>query len=131
MPGWGTGSFENEHAQHWLEQLSQLTPEGLSEMLQRAAEADYLGAAEGSAAIAAAEVVAAAAGAPTDPLPGKISDWIGRFDGSPSARFIEVASQAVEKVRRSSELRDLWHQAEGLNEWSTSLRDLEVRLSPK
>jgi hypothetical protein len=39
-----------------------------------------------------------------------------------------VARTAVNKVRLSSELKDLWLEAEGLNEWSAALRDLEKRL---
>jgi hypothetical protein len=41
----------------------------------------------------------------------------------------ELARLAVYKVRTNSELKDLWLEAEGLNEWSAVLRDLEDRLS--
>ena len=62
-------------------------------------------------------------------LPREISDWISQFDGTPSSELRAAASQAVDKVRQNSELRDLWLQAEGLNEWSSGLRDLAARLS--
>jgi hypothetical protein len=41
----------------------------------------------------------------------------------------ELAQRAVNKVRTNSELKDLWLEAEGLNEWSAALRELEGRLS--
>jgi len=100
----------------------------VTDLLRRAHESDYLEAREASAVVAAAEVIAAASGAPGNSLPVEISDWISQFEGQPSADLQAVAGEAVTKVRRSSELRDLWLQADGLNEWSTSLRDLEQRL---
>ncbi len=129
MAGWGTGSFENEHAQNWLGQLSTASMDDLTGLLQRAHETDYLEAPEASAVVAAAEVIAAASGAPGHALPREVSDWIGQFEGTPSSELRAVASQAVDRVRQNSELRDLWLQAEGLNEWSSSLRDLAARLS--
>lgn len=128
MAGWGTGSFENEHAQNWLAQLNQLTVDDLTEILRHANESEYLEAPDASAVVTAAEVIAAAGGTPGDVLPREISDWISRIEGSPSVTLRGIASQAVERIRRNSELRDLWMQAEGLNEWSTGLRDLEKRL---
>lgn len=128
MAGWGTGSFENEHAQNWLAQLSDLTVDDLTKLFHQASESEYLEAPEASAVVTAAEVLAAAGGAPADILPREISEWISKIEGSPSATLRGLASRAVERVRRNSELRDLWLQAEGLNEWSTSLRDLEKRL---
>jgi len=129
MAGWGTGSFENEHAQNWLAQLSRCTVEDLTEILRRANESDYLEAPEASVVVAAAEVIAAASGTPSGVLPREISDWIAKIEGSPSTNLRGVAGQAIERVRRNSELRDLWQQAEGLNEWSAGLRDLEQRLA--
>ena len=129
MAGWGTGSFENEHAQKWLGQLSTVGMDDLTGILRRAQESDYLEESEASAVIVAAEVIAAASRAPRDGLPREICDWIGQFEGKPSAELQAVAREAVDKVRRNSELRDLWQQAEGLNEWSAGLRDLEERLT--
>jgi hypothetical protein len=129
MAGWGTGSFENEHAQNWLGRLSTTSMDDLTGLLRRAHESDYLEAPEASVVVAAAEVIAAASGAPGHTLPREVSDWIRQFEGTPSSELRTVASQAVDNVRKNSELRDLWLQAEGLNEWSSALRDLAARLS--
>jgi hypothetical protein len=139
MAGWGTGSFENEDAQNFLGRLNSLNADDLRRMLSHAADQDYLDAPESGAAVAAAEVVAAMvvsakgmaakeeASSPT--APRQILDWISTSDGSAPPDLIDLARRAVEKVRTNSELKDLWLEAEGLNEWSASLRDLEARLS--
>ena len=63
MPGWGSGSFENEDAQTFLNALSSQTPEDLKQILARAAGGeDYLPASESSVIVVAAEIVATAKG---------------------------------------------------------------------
>ena len=128
MPGWGTGNFENEDAQAFLTALASKQPIELKEILTRADEEDYLAAADAGAAIAAAEVVASAKGSPAETPPQQIQDWISKIEGAPSDEMIELARRAVNKIRMNSELKDLWLQADGLNDWSASLRDLEQRL---
>jgi hypothetical protein len=130
MPGWGTGSFENEDAQNFLGELRLKTPGDLQQILAGAAdESDYLDAAQSGVVIAAAEVVATAKGAPPQTVPRQIAEWVGKIPGAPSAAMNELAQRAVNKVRTNSELRDLWQEAEGVNEWSAELRELEGRLS--
>jgi len=130
MPGWGTGSFENEDAQGFLSELKSLGPDDLKKILARAADGeDYLAAAESGAAIAAAEVVAVAKGNPPQAIPQPIAEWAGKVEGAPSAEMSDLARRAVERVRTNSELKDLWLEAEGLNEWSAALRELQGRLS--
>jgi Domain of unknown function (DUF4259) len=133
MAGWGTGSFENEDAQSFLGRLNSLSADDLRRRLSRAAEHDYLEGPESGAVVVAAEVVAALVAAANDETsspatPRQISDWIRTNDGSAPPDLINLARRAVEKVRTNSELKDLWLEAEGLNEWSASLRDLEGRL---
>lgn len=130
MPGWGTGSFENDDAQTFLGALHSKEPGELREILARAADhEDYLPGAESGVVIAAAEVVATANGAPPQAVPTQITEWIGKTEGAPSAEMIDLAARAVNRVRTNSELKDLWQEAEGLNEWSAALRDLEQRLA--
>jgi citrate synthase len=129
MGGWGAGSFENDHAQKFLVELGTNEPEDLKVILAQAADHEgYLEAPESSVAIVTAEVVAAAKGNPASSVPAGISEWIGRFEGAPSSEMTELARRVVERVRLNSELKDLWLEAEGLNEWSAVLRDLEGRL---
>jgi hypothetical protein len=61
--------------------------------------------------------------------PRAVADWTSQHIGGASPDLAELARQAVTKARTNSELKDLWLQAEGLNEWNASLRDLHERLS--
>jgi hypothetical protein len=129
MPGWGTGSFENEDAQNFLAGLNSKEPEVLKQIFVGAVDGnDYLNSSESSDVVVAAEIVATANGKPPQAVPPQIVEWIGKIEGSPSSEMNEMARCAVEKVRANSELKDLWLEAEGLNEWSATLRDLERRL---
>ena len=134
MPGWGTGSFENEDAQSFLGRLKSLRIDDLRQILARAADQDgYLEAPESSIAVAAAEVVAAQVvsgnGVVSHATPQEVLDWASKNKASDPPDLFDLARRAVERVRTKSELKDLWLEAEGLNEWSAALRDLEERLS--
>lgn len=130
MAGWGTGSFENEDAQNWLGQLKSLGIDDLKPIFIRAADqSDYLEAPEASVVVAAAEVLAALKGAPNEKLPREITAWTSQIKAGSTSEFNELAIRAVEKVRRNSELKDLWLEAEGLNEWTSALQDLQTRLA--
>jgi hypothetical protein len=128
MSAWGCGSFENDDAQDFLGALHSKTIDDLSQMLIRAADpGGYLEAPDASVVVAAAEVIAALKGAPPQPLPSKIAEWVSKVPAA-SPDVSELAHRAVHNVRLNSELKDLWLEADGLNEWSTGLRDLEQRL---
>ena len=130
MAGWGTRSFENEDAQNWLGQLKSLGLEDLKQILVHAADqSDYLEAPDASIVVAAAEVLAAMKGAPSDKLQREIADWTSQTNAASSPDLNKLAVRAVEKVRRNSELKDLWLEAEGLNEWTAALQDLQTRLA--
>jgi hypothetical protein len=103
-------------------------------MLAQAADRDYLEARVSGAVVAAAEVVAALVAAAKDETaspatPPQIFEWISKNQAAVPPDLADLAHRAVDKVRTSSELKDLWLEAEGLNEWSATLRNLEERLS--
>lgn len=132
MAGWGTGSFENDDAQAFLPQLASLSLDDLQPLLARAADnVDYLEAPAASVAITAAEAIAALKGAPAIVLPQEIADWArkGKCESGSIPDLASLAIRAVQRVRTNSELKDLWLEADGLNEWSANLRDLEKRLA--
>jgi hypothetical protein len=130
MAAWGSGSFDNEDASNWLSQLPQLTTDDLKTLLSRAENSDYLAGPESGEIVAAAEVVAALVGSPNANLPRQITDWVAAKSNSQTAATLSyLAVRAVHRVRTNSELKDLWLQADGLNEWSANLRDLEERLA--
>jgi hypothetical protein len=140
MAGWGTGSFENDEAQNFLGQLKSLGIDDLKRILARAADQEgYLESPESSIAVAAAEVVAALVvsakvvaekkEASSPAAPREIADWTNKNQSGDPPDLLDLARRAVERVRTNSELKDLWLEAEGLNEWSAALRDLKERLT--
>jgi acyl transferase domain-containing protein len=133
MPGWGTGSFENEDARNLLGRLNSLGLDDLRQILAHAADHNYVEAPESGTVVAAAEIVAAfvaAAKEETAPLstPRQVIDWVRKNKAAVPPDLVDLARRAVERVRSNSELKDLWLEAEGLNEWSAALRNLEKRL---
>lgn len=129
MGAWGTGSFENDDAADWLGNLGTLTPGGLTQVLVQAADhPGYLEAPAAGVAVAAAEVVAALSGSPAGALPPTIGEWTSKNQRASSPELKALAIRALGRVRTNSELKDLWLEADGLNDWTAAVRDLQGRL---
>jgi hypothetical protein len=149
MGAWGSGSFENDAAYDWAGALSRKKgaagPKYIRNSLSGIADADegeYIDSDDACEAVAAAEVVAAAAGRPstakvqefvgTDPvegLPGKVRAWLEANPFTPDEGLLELARRAVKRARsEDSELKELWDDA-GDKKWPRAMDDLERRLS--
>jgi len=129
LGAWGSGSFDNDEATDWLAQMTKVAPKDLANILTEAAESpDYLEAPAASVAVAAAEVIAAWNGAPATGLPAAIADWVKKNQKISTPVLKDLAVRALERVRRNSELKDLWMEADGLNDWTTAIQDLQTRL---
>ena len=127
MGAWGTGSFENVDAVAWVAGLGAVTPEELMGILERAADdPEYLEAGTARVAVAAGEVVAALNGSAAEGAPAGIVEWAGKHIGTPELKA--VAGRALDRVRRNSEVKDLWMEADGLNEWIAAVRELQGRV---
>ena len=126
---WGTGSFENDDAADWVAGLGTIEPDDLTKILVQAADDPaYLEAPAASAAVAAGEVVAALNGSAAEGAPAAIVDWAKKYPQALTPELRAVAVRALERVRRNSELKDLWLEADGLNEWIAAIRELQGRL---
>ena len=77
--------------------------------------------------VAAAEVIAALNGSPTEGVPPEIIKWTTNRQ-APTPELKALALRALERVRRNSELKDLWLEADGLNEWTAAIQDLQARV---
>lgn len=129
MGGWGTGSFENDDATNWLANLAALGPADLARIFSQAADDPaYLEAPAASVVVAAAEVVAALNGSPATVVPPAINEWLKKYPRISTPELNALAVRALERVRRNSELKDLWLEADGLNDWTAAIRDLQTRL---
>jgi len=126
---WGTGSFENDDAAGWLANVGAITPDGLTQILLQAADnPGYLEAAPAGIAVAAAEVVAALNDAPAQGVPAQIVEWTKKNRQASTPELRALAVRALERVRRNSEVKDLWLEADGLNDWIAAIQDLQARL---
>jgi hypothetical protein len=127
---WGTGSFENDDAADWVAGLGAITPDDLTKILVQAADDPaYLEAPAASAAVAAGEVVAALNGSAGEGAPAAIIDWAKKHPQALTAELRAVAVRALDRVRRNSELKDLWLEADGLNDWIAAVKDLQGRVA--
>jgi len=126
---WGSGSFENDEAAAWLKNLPAITPQDLTRVLVQAADdPGYVEAPAARVAVAPSEVVASLNGAPSEGRPPEIADWARKHERAFTPELKAVAMRALDRVRRNSELKDLWLEADGLNDWIQALKDLQTRL---
>lgn len=129
MGAWGTGSFENDDAADWVGKLGTITPDDLTKVLVQAADDPaYLEAPAASAAVAAGEVVAALNGSPAEGAPAAIADWAKKHPEAFTPELKALAMRTLDRVRKNSELKDLWMEADGLNDWIGAMRELQARL---
>jgi hypothetical protein len=132
MGAWGPGSFENDSAMDWLSDLGAGEVEIVRETLARAADAeddDYVDVDDASAALAAAEMVAAALGKGDERLNDEAVDGVAGYRKLIEAPDLGLARRAVERVLASSEVQQLWDEGGTENEWRTHVRELLRRLS--
>jgi hypothetical protein len=123
MGTWGARGFQNDHAREWLSAMSE-QPDWAT-VATALSNADTARSGDESQAIAAAEIVGAAAGQPSPSLPEEASKLASRL-GRPSTELVTSARAACERVLAESELRELW---ENDAEWREEMMGLAERLS--
>lgn len=128
MGAWVASAFKNDDALDWVSELEDGTVDLVRAGLA-VTETDYLESPEGSVAIAAAEVVAAAAGSPATSLPASVTSWVEARGASVADTDVILALAALVRVTgENSELAELWAEGDD-REWSQSIEDLRRRLS--
>lgn len=138
MGAWGYGSFENDDALDWVYTLQE--SQGFSLIIQASdailsSSGDYLDASDCANALAAAETVAALAGRPAKALPEEVIHWVeeqkaGLFQTRQlvDEQLISKAKRAVHAVLSDSELKELWEETDGFEDWEAVVADLLERL---
>jgi hypothetical protein len=127
MGAWGFQAFENDDALDWLGELESGGVEAVRQGLTAAGDG-YIEAPDGSVAIAAAEITAAAQGSPPGDLPEEAATWVTAHGDELGTDDVQLALEAVERVAgRESELAELWDDADE-PEWQESLDNLSERL---
>lgn len=132
MGAWGGKAFQNDAALDWL---SELDAKGMAELrlaLSRVAESEpdeHVDVDDGSAAIAAAEIVAATLPLGQGRLTKKAVSWLHVNAAYIGKGDVVLARRAVERVlAKGSELRVLWDEGGVETEWHADVRVLLLRL---
>jgi hypothetical protein len=131
MGSWGVASFENDAAADWFLLVEEAADPGAvmaSAIDDALSAADHLEGEVSCEAIAAAELCACCAGQPPDRLPDNVDRWVKANPHGPHADEVELAVQAVTRVREESELRDHWERTGDCSRWLAEVNDLLLRL---
>lgn len=132
MGAWATDSFANDDALDWLIDFAEApTIEMLRDTLELATTLDAddeLDAPDCCEALAAAEIVAALNGKPSEKLPDDLKTWLRTDHGLEAAALTATAIAAVKRIRQESELKDLWAEGDSNSQWLADMADLERRL---
>jgi len=130
---WDMGSFDNDDALDWVYELESTSDlSAIITALTAVANNDsYIQAPTGSAAVAAAEVVAALLGNAHPQLPPEVVAWVDGRSLSKDNELVGLAKKAIAAVQHptKSELAQLWGESgEYLADWKAGLSDLDQRL---
>ncbi|MEM6636513.1 MAG: DUF4259 domain-containing protein [Pseudomonadota bacterium] len=127
MGSWSAGSFGNDTALDFAGGLKSFGAvlQTISEVSETAAEMD---ADTASIALAACDLIAAGIGRPPGDLP-ELPDEVDLQAAEVPAEILDSAKRLVARVRKNSELAELWAE-EDAEEWLSELDALVVRLSP-
>lgn len=128
---WGVASFENGTAGDWFLLVEEAPDPGAvmaSAIDDVVSAAEFLEVGACCEAIAAAELCACCAGQLPDRLPDNVDGWVQANPHGPHADEVELAVQAITRVREESELRDLWEDSEDCAQWLAEVDHLLSRL---
>lgn len=131
MGAWGTGTLENDDALDLLRDAvhaddgPELVAEALGSAIGAAADG-YVEGPDAAAALAAAELVAAARGLPGAALTPDAGAWAAR---APSlAALAPRARSACQAVLTASEVAEVWAERGAERAWRARVEDLLHRL---
>jgi len=126
---WGIGSFDNDDAADWVYELEESGgADAISQALRAIGPDGYLEAPDCSIALAAAEVLAALQGQPSESLPPEVITWVNDNPVEVDDDLLGLALMAIHRIETESELKDLWEESGELDEWAATLNDLKERL---
>ena len=132
MGAWGINTFENDDAADWFAEFcDEPNEELLFDAFSTVNEIgdDYLEAPESSAALAAAEIVAALQGKPSPHLPEEAQNCVRQLNFQSSDELISAARKAIARIQTDSELKELWEESDDFSQWQTTVNELKDQLS--
>ena len=131
MGAWGIGPFENDDAADWVYEVIETTNANVfAASLRNTSSKGYVEASEACCALAAAEIVAALLGRPSEDLPDEVREWVKSGPLQADEALVSLATAAASRVANDSELKELWDETDESEAWQTSVNDLIDRLKP-
>ena len=132
MGAWGTGTFDNDDAADWADELlgsADLTP--AREALAATLDSDgWLEIPEGARAVAAAAAVAASFDGDVRGLPDEVVEWLEYHPDAGTLADARLAIDALERIASvDSELREVWLEATNGPAWVEEIARLAYRLT--
>jgi hypothetical protein len=131
MGAWSHEPFGNDDAGDWVWTLEEADDFSVIEKALAAVtdeREEYLEAPQCTEALAAAEIVAALLGKPTQSLPDDAAAWV-KGKPLPPESLVSKASEAVASILASSEIDELWKESESYAQWQAVTNDLQDRLA--
>lgn len=130
MGAWNSGLFDNDDALDFVEDLAEAPGwRTVVQALDHATrQAGYLEAPEGSIAVAAAAIVAAAVGDVTI-LPDNHRELKAALGAPPDGAVALARSGLARVVAPASELDELWQEGDDHDAWLTQIAALQTILS--
>src|ERR1700754_4805247 len=124
MGAWGHRVFENDDALDFVADLHESgdaskIPAAINTIIEFKEAEDGYGpeSTEASYALAAIEYVAAAKGKQSVDFPEDSEDWLKENSPLETDNIISPGKEAIQKIRTSSELKDLWEETEDYQNW--------------
>lgn len=131
MDSRGVSTFDNDAARGWFLLVEEASDPGAlmaSTIDDAVGVSEFLDATLCCEAIAAAELCACCAGQIPERLPDNVQRWVEANPHGPHEDEIELAVQAVSRIRNESELRDQWEASDDHSQWLGEVDDLLSRL---
>lgn len=132
MGTWNATTFGNDDALDWLRAIADHDVESVTaalESINSRQSDEYLEANSCCVALAAAELVAALQGRPSQQLPEDAKKWLTKHTLNLNGDLCSSALMAVTRIAEESELKDLWAESGAPEEWTYSIKSLKDRLS--
>lgn len=139
MGAWGIRNFDNDGAADFTYDVYDNGKKVIKSSLlkiMKSKEKDYLDASDCEEALAAAEIIAAAKGQPSEDLPNEMKEWLANNDVltfkkslfSKNIDLVNLAQLSIQKIVANSELQELWEETDDFDTWKQIQADLIDRL---
>ena len=127
---WGIGSFENDGALDWINELIHFdSASTISKTLETPLNQGYIDLDTCSYVIAAAEVVSAMSAGDLSTLPNELQEWLSQKDWKIDNDLKAMALKSINVCldTSKSELAQLWYET-SFKDWTSVVKELQGRL---